>query len=214
MDNILIINNIYRFHRSLTGFLTALLIFAAAPASAGSATTVISDFNKNLLTVMQSAEKLGYDGRYAKLTPSVKATFDLDFMTRYSAGRHWKSLSKEQQSKLVNAFSRLTIATYADRFKGYSGEKFQILKEETPRKGTRLVRTELVKSDGERIKLNYLLRSPKQGDWKIIDIFVKGTISELSTKRSEYSSTLKNKGLNGLLAILEQKISVLGAKSS
>jgi len=210
----LIINIISRFHRSFAGFVTALLILAAAPVSAGSATAVISDFNKNLLTVMQSAEKLGYDGRYAKLKPSVKATFDLDFMTRYSAGRHWKGLSKEQQAKLVNAFSRLTIATYADRFKGYSGEKFQILKEETPRKGTRLVRTELVKADGERIKINYLLRAPKKEHWKIIDIFVKGTISELSTKRSEYSSTLKNKGLNGLLAILEEKISVLGAKSS
>ncbi len=202
------------FRRTVSGLLAALLVFAAAPVSAGSATAVISDFNKNLLTVMQSAKKLGYDGRYAKLKPSVKSTFDLNFMTRYSAGRHWKSLSKEQKSELVNAFSRLTIATYADRFKGYSGEKFQIIKEEIPRKGTRLVRTELVKSDGERIKINYLLRSPKKDDWKIIDIFVKGTISELSTKRSEYSSTLKNKGLKGLLAILEKKISVLGAESS
>lgn len=207
-------NAFYRLRRAFAGLLTASLIVAAAPVSAGSATAVISDFNKNLLAVMQSAEKLGYDGRYAKLKPSVKATFDLDFMTRYSAGRHWKNLSKEQQAKLVNAFSRLTIATYADRFKGYSGEEFQIIKEETPRKGTRLVRTELVKADGERIKINYLLRAPKKDDWKIIDVFVKGTISELSTKRSEYSSTLKNKGLNELLAILEKKISVLGAQSS
>jgi phospholipid transport system substrate-binding protein len=204
-----------RFRRTVSGLLAVLLVFAAAPVSADSATAVISDFNKNLLTVMQSAKKLGYEGRYAKLKPSVKATFDLDFMTRYSAGRHWKSLSKDQKSELVKAFSRLTIATYADRFKGYSGEKFQIIKEETPRKGTRLVRTELVKSDGERIKINYLLRAPKKKDaWKIIDIFVKGTISELSTKRSEYSSTLKNKGLKGLLVILEKKISVLGAESS
>lgn len=209
------INNIInRLRFTFPGLLAVLLIFAAAPVSAGSATAVISDFNKNLLTVMQSAEKLGYDGRYAKLKPSVKATFDLDFMTRYSAGRHWKRLTKEQKSQLVNAFSRLTIATYADRFKGYSGEKFHIIKEETPRKGTRLVRTELEKSDGERVKLNYLLRSQKKDHWKIIDVFVKGTISELSTKRSEYSSTLKNKGLKGLLAILEKKISVLGAKSS
>ena len=50
-----------------------LFVFAAAPVSAGSATAVISDFNKNLLTVMQSAKKLGYDGRYAKLKPSVKS---------------------------------------------------------------------------------------------------------------------------------------------
>lgn len=180
-------------------------------AYAESPTAVISNLNKNLLTTMQAADKLGYDGRYAKLAPTIKSAFDIYFMTRYSAGRYWRSLSNEQKVNLVNAFGRLTVASYANRFDGYSGEKFHVLKEESPRKDTKLVRTELEKSDGERIKLNYLLRS-KKGRWKIIDVFVKGTISELSTKRSEYSSTLKSKGFNGLIGAMEKKIAQLAVK--
>jgi phospholipid transport system substrate-binding protein len=134
-------------------------------------------------------------------------------MTQYSAGRHWRQLSEAQKKSLVEAFSRLTVATYADRFDGYSGEKFVVVREATPREGNRLVESELIKSDGEPIKLNYLLRQTQEG-WRVIDIFLKGTISELATKRSEYSSALSNQGFDGLMAIFEQKISGLKATKS
>ena len=188
------------------------LLALSSPARADSATSVIGRFNDTLLSTMQTAEKLGYGGRYEKLEPVVKSTFDLSFMTRYSAGRYWRGLSKEQKTRMIDAFSRLTIATYANRFKGYSGEKFHVLTEEEPRKNTKLVRTTLEKPDGSLVKLNYLMRLTGQG-WRIIDIFVRGTISELSTKRSEYSSTIRNKGFDGLLAIFEEKIAALGAKT-
>ena len=194
-------------------FLALGFVSAGAPARADSATALIKEFNDTLLATMQSATKLGYEGRYDKLAPVLKATFDMSFMTQYSAGRYWRKLTTEQKKKLVDAFSRLTIATYANRFDGYSGERFRILSEDTPRAGNRLVHSELVKSDGEAIKLNYLLRETKEG-WRVIDIFLKGTISELATKRSEYSSTLGNKGFDGLMAIFEQKISGLTATKS
>jgi phospholipid transport system substrate-binding protein len=194
-------------------FLAVGIFLASGPARADTATALIKQFNDALLATMQSATKLGYKGRYEKLAPVLESTFDMNFMTQYSAGRYWRKLTTEQKKKLVGAFSRLTIATYANRFDGYSGERFRILSEETPREGNRLVNTELVKSDGEPVKLNYLLRETKAG-WRVIDIFLKGTISELATKRSEYSSTLGNQGFDGLMAIFEQKISGLNAVKS
>jgi phospholipid transport system substrate-binding protein len=185
----------------------------AAPAHADAATALIKRLNDTLLATMQSAKKLGFEGRYEKLEPVLESTFDMNFMTQYSAGRYWRKLTAEQKKKLVEAFSRLTVATYASRFDGYSGERFRILSEETPREGNKLVKSELVKSDGEPVKLNYLLRDTKDG-WRVIDIFLKGTISELATKRSEYSSTLGNEGFDGLMAIFEQKISGLNAAKS
>jgi phospholipid transport system substrate-binding protein len=194
-------------------FLALGIFSASGPARADTATALIKQFNDALLATMQAAEKLGYTGRYDKLSPVLESTFDMNFMTQYSAGRYWRKLTTEQKKKLIAAFSRLTIATYANRFNGYSGERFRILSEETPREGNRLVQTELVKSDGEPVKLNYLLRETKNG-WRVIDIFLKGTISELATKRSEYSSTLGNQGFDGLMAIFEQKISGLTAVKS
>lgn len=187
-----------------------VVLAAAGPARAEAPTVLIKHFNDTLLATMQSAKELGYEGRYEKLEPVIGSTFDLDFMTQYAAGRYWRKLTAEQKERLIDAFTRLTVATYANRFNGYSGERFRILSEQTPRKGNRLVQSELVKGDGEAIKLNYLLRETKEG-WRVIDIFLKGTISELATKRSEYSSTLGNKGFDGLMAIFEQKIAGLTA---
>lgn len=186
------------------------LMAAALPVRADTAQQLIAQLNDTLLSTMKSAKSLGYKGRYEKLEPVIESTYDMDFMARYSAGRYWRQLSPEQRRDLVDAFSRLTVATYASRFNGYSGESFRILAEKTPRKGNRLVETELVKSDGEAIRLNYLLRETK-GGWRVIDVFLKGTISELATKRSEYSSTLANKGFDGLMSIFKRKISGLDA---
>jgi phospholipid transport system substrate-binding protein len=190
-----------------------IALLHGAPVRADSAVPLITRLNDALLGTMKSASALGYEGRYKKLDPVIRQTFDLSFMTQYSAGRHWRALSEAQKKSLVDAFSRLTVATYADRFDGYSGEKFVVVKEATPREGNRLVESELIKSDGEPIKLNYLLRQT-QGGWRVIDIFLKGTISELATKRSEYSSALSNQGFDGLMAIFEQKISGLKATKS
>ncbi len=57
------------------------------------------------------------------------------------------------------------------------------------------------------------MRKTQEG-WRVIDVFLKGTISELATKRSEYSTTLTNQGFDGLMAIFEQKISNLKAAKS
>lgn len=182
-----------------------------ASVTADEPKTVISKFNLALLQSMQRADALGYKGRLEKLAPVIRDSFDLHFMIRYSAGRHWKKLTDAQQEILASMFSDLTIATYADRFDGYSGEKFEIVTVQEARKGLKLVKTVLQKSDGERIRLDYLLRQNEKS-WRIIDIFLKGRISELSTKRSEYSATLKRHGYDGLIEILKKKIGLLGAR--
>lgn len=189
------------------------LTLMTRPALADTATAVIQRFNQTLLETMQGAQKLGYDGRYTKLAPAIKKSFNLRFMTQYSAGRYWRDLTPAQRDELVNAFTQLTVATYANRFDGFSGEKFHVLGEETPRKNTKLVRTELETTSGKPVKLDYLLRMSKNG-WRIIDIFLKGHISELSTKRSEYVSALRNNGFDNLMATFQQRIANLKSKSS
>lgn len=201
---------LHRLRRAV--FLLAVAAAVAPQALAGPPRDVIQTFNAALLETMQRAKALGYAGRYEKLDPTIRNTFDLAFMARYSAGRYWRSMSEEQQATLVDAFSRMTIATYASRFNGYSGERFHILAEEDARRGTKVVRTELEKKDGERIKLTYLMRETKDG-WRTIDVFVKSGISELATKRSEYSAALQRKGYAGLIAILEEKIAGMSDKS-
>lgn len=194
------------------GFAAVLGLMALTPAQGAEApaSRLIERFHETLIGVMKEAETLGFDGRYQKLAPAVKETFNLAFMARFAAGSYWKKLSADQRGKLVEAFSSMSIAIYAERFDGYSGERFDTLDEKQFRSSTRLVKTGLVKSDGKTIILNYLV-GQRGGNWRVIDVHFKG-VSELAVRRSEYTSALKRKGFDGLIAVIEKKIANLRKK--
>lgn len=161
-------------------------------------------FYDALLVAMKQADRLGISGRYEKLAPVIRSTFDLAAMTRIAVGPEWNSIASAQQSELIESFSRMTIATYANRFDGYSGERFEVEPVSEARSTGRIVRTRLVKSNGEPVALNYLMRG--SGDaWKIVDIYLTGTISELATRRSEFAATLKTGGPSALVDTLRQQ---------
>jgi len=67
-----------------------------------------------------------------------------------------------------------------------------------------LVRTELLKSSGTRVHLDYVLQH-RQGHWRIINIIANG-VSDLALKRADYSSVLKRQGFQTLIDMLEHKI--------
>src|SRR6266851_4472088 len=79
-----------------------------------------------------------------------------------------------QQQDFSAAFSEYTAATYANRFDDYSGEKFEVLPETTAASSGVIVRSRLIKSNGEPVTLNYLMREGN-GRWQIIDVFLSGT---------------------------------------
>jgi phospholipid transport system substrate-binding protein len=181
---------------------------AADPAAAQ-----MRRFYDTLLTVMQQADKLGIRGRYEKLAPAVRSAFDLVAMTRIAVGPAWTSIPNEQQSALVDNFSRMTIATYASRFDGYSGERFEVAPASEARNTGRMVSTKLIPSTGETVTLNYLMRG--SGDsWKIVDVYLTGTISELATRRSEFSAILNAGGPSALIESLRQQADKLMRSSS
>ena len=115
----------------------------------------IRAFYDALLDVMKRAKTLGIKGRYDALAPVVEATFDLPVMTRIAVGPRWTSLPKDVQSALVDAFSRMTIATYASRFDGYSGERFEVDPTVESRGTGSIVHTRIVQPKGDPGTLNY-----------------------------------------------------------
>ncbi|MCF8501034.1 MAG: ABC transporter substrate-binding protein, partial [Rhodospirillum sp.] len=68
--------------------------------------------------------------------------------------------------------------------------------------GATLVKPQTPPPGGHPVALTYVMNQDGDGDWRIIDILLKGTISELAVKKSEYASILKAKGLTGLAEAL------------
>jgi phospholipid transport system substrate-binding protein len=60
----------------------------------------------------------------------------------------------------------------------------------------------------EAIDLNYRLRKSDMG-WKIIDVFLSGTISQLANYRSEFSGALRSGGADALIGLIGQKTDAL-----
>ncbi len=192
---------------SLLALILFMMVPSAIPAiSAGNqgATQVIEKLQEALLAVMKDAEKLAYKGRYDQLDPVIRTTFDMPFISKTALGKHWDTLNPGQRSKFVETFTRLGIATYASNFDSYSGEQFKIILEKEVRAGHVLVKTHLIKSDGGKVELDYLLHRIED-QWRVINVIAEG-VSDLALKRADYTNFLKNKSLEALIAKLDEKI--------
>jgi phospholipid transport system substrate-binding protein len=71
-----------------------------------------------------------------------------------------------------------------------------------------MVRSQIVKANGEPVNVDYMMR--RNGNaWLISDIYLDGAISEVATRRSEFAAILKNEGIDGLIAALNRKADIL-----
>jgi phospholipid transport system substrate-binding protein len=181
-------------------FVTGLAIAAQMDAAAAR----IQAFCDVLLETMKQARTLGVKGRYERLAPAVRTVYDLPAMTRIAVGPEWNKLTSEQQAALIEQFSRMSIATYASRFDGYDGERFEVDPVSEPRNANRIVRTRILQKDKEPTVINYLCHETPEG-WKAIDVYLSGTISELATRRSEFAAILRKSGAQALIDTLRAR---------
>jgi phospholipid transport system substrate-binding protein len=200
-------------------FLMTLLIIAGSAtnlaASEGDVRAVVERLNTTLLDVMQSADTLGYQGRYEKLDPVLRSSFDFGFMAKIAVGRTWNKLDETERGELVERFSQMSIATFASRFDGYSGERFEIFGEEPGPRGTIVVDDRIIRPEKPSVGLNFVLKAETdnaQADsWRIIDVMLDGKFSELARQRAEFSAVLKNGGYDDLITALDERIADLGS---
>ena len=181
----------------------------AAPTSGSDAVQALYD---SLLGTMKNGRTLGQSGRFVQLEPVIRKTFDIASMARLSVGASWPRMSESERQQVTESFGRYISAIYADRFDSYSGEKLQVT-DEQPAAGGVIVRSQIVKANGEPVKVDYLMR-PNGDSWLISDIYLDGAISEVATRRSEFAAILKNEGVDGLIAALNRKADILTATSA
>ena len=180
----------------------------AQAGGAGGPGAVVEALHAALIGVMRDARRLGLRGRLDRLRPVMQSSFDLPAMTRIAIGPAWSGIAADQQAALVQAFSDWTVATYASRFDGFSGESFTTTGESTLSNGDRLVRTLLNRVNDAPVQLSYLLRQGG-GGWRIVDVYLTGTISELASRRSEFTALLREGGAERLAAELRRRTAEL-----
>ena len=206
---------VFRLKSATAALLTGVLIAFSAHAQqasaqdaaleAATAQRVVDQFHASLINVMKEGGNLGYDGRFQWLTPVIRDTFNLPFMAEVTAGIYWAKATDDERKRFVEAFSKFSAASYAERFSSFGGEAFNTLGADGEGHTSVVVRTELTDRDGGHTQLSYLLRN-FDGAWKIVDVSLDGSISELAVKKSDYSGILKSGGLATLSKAIEDKV--------
>jgi len=188
--------------KAFVAVLVSLLLSAAAVAEGDPAVARIEKFHEALLGVMKEGPKLGVEGRYKKLEADVDGLFDLATMTKFTVGPPWAKMSPQEQTSLIAAFRRMTIASYARNFNAFKGQKFVTDPKAEDRAPDRLVKSQVI-PDGEKpVNLVYRMRE-SGGSWRVIDVIYE-FVSQLATRRSDFASTVATGGAPALVKKLDE----------
>jgi phospholipid transport system substrate-binding protein len=187
-----------------------VLMLAVAPdspsrAQAPSASHTVERLNATLLEVMRNAQTLGFRGRVERLGPVLLQIYDLRTMGRTAVGGRWDGATPEQQNEIIELFGRFTVATYASRFNGFGGESFEVTGEQAAGANT-LVRSRIVRRTGAPVQINYLVAGAGR---RVIDVYLDSSISEVATRRSEFTSIIARGGIDALTQTLRERIARL-----
>jgi phospholipid transport system substrate-binding protein len=197
-----------RLIKRLCGALVLVLVISGPAGAEDGPRAVVEGLNAALLESMRAAAELGYQGRYRRLEPVLRRSFDFGFMSRIAVGRRWADLSPSEQARVTALFAEMSIANFAARFDGYDGERFEVVAESPGPRDAVVVQSRIVRPREPPVGLNYVLRQVADG-WRIIDVLLDAKYSELARQHAEFAAVLKGGGVPELIATLEQKIKAL-----
>ena len=181
-----------------------------ADDSYDAAIEVVEQLHTVLLSVMQAAESIKFSERYSTLEPVITESFDTPVIAKVILSRYWKDLTPQQHEDFIRLFNQQTVATYASRFDGFNDDVFRTISVKQLKKGRILVRTEIRSGSESPVKLDYLMHKNNE-QWLIISVIADG-VNDLSLKRAEYSTVIKDNGYEYLVTNIEKKIAEMESK--
>jgi phospholipid transport system substrate-binding protein len=171
-------------------------------SAADDAEAFIQGIGDQVIKVLQQnlpPEKVG-----AQLNAIWLQAFDVQGIGRAVLGKNWGRASGEQRKAYMELFPKYVAKLYAIQFSDYSGETFAVNGSKSVPDGT-VVNAEINQPRGEPFKLDFIVANTGQG-LKVADVKVEG-VSLLVTKRSEFDAVVAQKGIDGLIQAMRQKVS-------
>ncbi len=204
----------------LIAFLTGFTVAHAQGAAANSADTTdqtttaaltdqdpvafLEDFSDRALELLADGT-LSADQRRDGLQRFFRLGFDLDSISRFVLGRHWRAASEPERSEFKALFEAFIVGFYSNKLDGYSGETLRLGATRRLDDETAAVSSQIIRPRGAAIRLDWRLKNQDQ-NWRIVDVVVEG-VSLAIVQRSEFDSVIRNNGgkVESLLAVLREK---------
>lgn len=122
-------------------------------------------------------------------------------------GVSWRKATPEQREVFEREFRSLLMNTYLASISraDYKGQSIKYLPLRNPPTGDRAeVDAEIEQPNGPLIHAQFRMYRRDGAGWKVYDVVVEG-VSLVITQRSSFSSIIRDKGLSGLIAMLEER---------
>ena len=143
-----------------------------------------------------------------KVQSVISNTYNIERMLALIIGEVWKKSISKDQMALKKVFEEYIAKNYILRFKNIKSLEFGKLEINQAGKNYRMAKTKLIINSKDIVPLNYLL-DQTNNSWKIFDVLIDGSISEIATKKSEFKSFTNQDDLKPLLEALQKKNSTL-----
>lgn len=188
--------------------LAVLLLAGAATGAAQDASDpskLIEDCAQKMLKELDAhrAEYRKDPTKVNKLVDEVLLPhFDTQYAARLVLGKYWRDATPEQRQRFVDAFYKSLLENYGAALTEFTADRMRVLPFQGDAAADRAtVRTEVKRSDGTKVPVNYSMRKTDDG-WKAWDVTIEG-ISYVKNFRTQYGAEIDQKGLEAVIKRLE-----------
>jgi phospholipid transport system substrate-binding protein len=186
--------------------LLATVAHAAATIDSSAPQKLIETSSQALLADLD-ANRATYRKDPAGLYKLVEKEFlphvDVDFAAQQVLGKYWREADPAQRKRFVTAFYQSLLHTYGDALVEFTSDRLKVLPYQgdvAADRGT--VRTEIRRSNGASVAVNYSMRKTATGEWKAWDVVIEG-ISYVKSFREDFGREIEQKGLEAVIKRLE-----------
>ena len=186
-----------------------LLGYSGSMLASISPTMTIKQTVDEVLLVLRTPD-LNKQQRRDKVRDIVRPRFDYRAMSQIILAQNWRNATPAQKDRFVELFRDLIEYTYFSAMDKYTGETVRMGLERTS--GNRAIVQTYINSSAKEVPVNYSLRL-KDDDWYAYDVTVDG-VSLVSNYRTSFRNLVNEKGMDGLLKELADKVDSLKSSDS
>lgn len=163
---------------------------------------IVQELHNGLITIRPNPT-----GSLDRIMILIQSTYRVEKMLSLIIGNEWKNVSIKKRTQLVNIFTEYISKNYIRRFMKINKPMFTTNEIKDVGKNYKMVRTQLI-AGNEKVSVNYLLNEIN-GYWKIFDVLLAGSVSEIATKKSEFASFISKNNVDSLIEAISKKNKIL-----
>jgi phospholipid transport system substrate-binding protein len=196
--------------RAAMALMLVLLVASRAHAAASidsSAPQKLIETSSQALLANLDANRATYrkdpTGLYKLVETEFLPHVDVDFAAQQVLGKYWREADATQRKRFVTAFYQSLLHTYGDALVEFTSDRLKVLPYQgDPAADRGSVRTEIRRSNGSLVAVNYSMRKTSSGEWKAWDVVIEG-ISYVKSFREDFGREIEQKGLEAVIQRLE-----------